>query len=254
MTVVVPGSTKPIVIDRLRSLGAEVVVEGAVWNEADAAARRAVEASDGAAAYVSPYDDPLLWEGHATLVPEIVAGLPPSAALSTLVVSVGGGGLLCGALGGLRDVGRDDVAVVAAETEGADCHARAVAAGGAPVALETISSVATSLGALEVTAEALQRAADRAGPVRPSVCGDAEAVAACVSFANDHRVLVEPACGAALATVYSDRLRRALFAEATTNADEYANEQRHAAVVIEVCGGSGVNLELLNGWKEQFGV
>lgn len=38
--------------------------------------------------------------------------------------------------------------------------------------------------------------------IKPWVCNDTDAVAACLRFAEDHRVLVEPACGAALAAVY----------------------------------------------------
>jgi L-serine/L-threonine ammonia-lyase len=58
---------------------------------------------------------------------------------------------------------------------------------------------------------------------------DAQATAACARFADAQRVLVEPACGAALAAV-----------------------DRHAAgfrrVLVEVCGGMGVSLELLRSW------
>lgn len=56
--------------------------------------------------YVSPYDDPLLWEGHSTLVDELAAsGIRPGA----IVASVGGGGLLCGLYQGLKRHGWHDV-------------------------------------------------------------------------------------------------------------------------------------------------
>jgi len=42
-------------------------------------------------------------------------------------------------------------------------------------------------------------------PTRAFTVTDAEAVSACVSLLDDHRVLVEPACGAALALLYSER-------------------------------------------------
>jgi L-serine/L-threonine ammonia-lyase len=63
-----------------------------------------------------------------------------------------------------------------------------------------------------------------------------------LSLAQDHRLLVEPACGAALSVVYSPRLRA-----------EYLQDIK-GPIVIEVCGGSGVNVSLLQEWKEQFGV
>ncbi|TDA49312.1 pyridoxal-phosphate dependent enzyme, partial [Burkholderia pyrrocinia] len=99
-------------------------------------------------AFVHPFDDPVLWQGHATMIDEMAAdemaavGPKPDA----VVLAVGGGGLLCGVLEGLARNGWHDVPVVAAETEGADCYARSVAQG-RPVELPEITSIATSLGA-----------------------------------------------------------------------------------------------------------
>ena len=47
---------------------------------------------------------------------------------------------------------------------------------------------------------------------------------------DDHRMLVEPSCGAALSCIYDGLLPR---------------DQPDSAVVIIVCGGSGVSLQLL---------
>lgn len=61
-------------------------------------------------------------------------------------------------------------------------------------------------------------------------------------MARDHRLLVEPACGAALAVLYSDRLRQEM--DILGGGD--------GPIVVEVCGGSGVNLDLLHQWKTDF--
>jgi L-serine/L-threonine ammonia-lyase len=53
-------------------------------------------------------------------------------------------------------------------------------------------------------------------------------------------MLVEPACGAALAVLYTERLRKEL------------PPAGDGPIVVVVCGGSGVNIELLQQWKEQF--
>jgi hypothetical protein len=63
---------------------------------------------------VPAYDDPLLWQGHASMVTEIhnqmrrgpgtISGLKPNV----VVCSVGGGGLLGGILVGLKQVGWED--------------------------------------------------------------------------------------------------------------------------------------------------
>jgi L-serine/L-threonine ammonia-lyase len=246
VAVVVPVTTKQMVIAKLQGLGADVTVHGDNWNAADVLARQRVQDDPGTAAYISPYDNPLLWTGHSSVIDEIDEQLQladVAAVLSTVVVSVGGGGLICGVLEGLARRGLTGCAVIAAETVGASSFGQAFKKGEL-VRLSGIDSVATSLGALEVTPAALDRAAKHqqaGGVVREAICTDAEAVHACWQFAQDHRLLVEPACGAALAVVYSERLR-----------EELLKDVGNGPIVIEVCGGSGVSLELLMQWKKDY--
>lgn len=313
VSVIVPETTKAMVVSKLKTLGADVTVFGKHWNEADALARKMVqdgqtgeEASGGTAPYyVSPYDNPLLWTGHSTVVDEILDQLPKTSSSSAsslarlrigaILASVGGGGLLSGIFEGLdRHRGRSDLVrgtkVVACETEGAASFAASFDAN--PLGsenyddrdqtrslnmkrLEGITSVATSLGALEVTPAVIRRAhrhqrrgrrdAENAGgngdeDVLSYTCTDAEAVDACVRFAADHRMLVEPACGAALAPVYSERLRGRLLrelgevqkSEKEKDEEDDDGDRGCRAIVVEVCGGSGVSAELLMEWKKQF--
>ncbi len=63
-----------------------------------------------------------------------------------IVVAVGGGGLLCGVVQGLQEVGWIDVPVFTSETEGAASFAISVKEGKL-VTLDAIKTVATSLGA-----------------------------------------------------------------------------------------------------------
>ena len=72
----------------------------------------------------------------------------------------------------------------------------------------------------------------RPGLVKPWVTQDAAAARACVQFLEDHRVLVEPACGAGLAAVYEK-----------SQALDGCN-----SVVVEVCGGALVDRETLQEW------
>lgn len=235
--VVVPQTTKEVVIAKLRSLGASVTVHGENWNAADEYTRDLVAKSTETAAYISPYDNPLLWTGHSTVVDEIreqLNGAQPAA----FIVSVGGGGLICGALEGIQRVGWKKTTVVAAETEGAASFGKAWTDG--IERLSSIDSIATSLGALQVTPVALQRSKDHE-LVTSLRCTDAEAVEACWNLAQDHRILVEPACGAALATLYSQRLRM-----------QWLSSIPEGPLVVEVCGGSGVNVDLLTQWKKAF--
>lgn len=63
------------------------------------------------------------------MIAEAAASLGARVKPGAVVVAVGGGGLLCGVVQGLRDVGWTDVPVVAMETVGADCFNAAVKAG-----------------------------------------------------------------------------------------------------------------------------
>ena len=140
VTVVVPETTSKRAIDLLRLEQAKVIVHGSSWQEANQLACAMVGDTD---AFIHPFDDPLLWKGHATMIDEVVAaGVRPDA----VVLSVGGGGLMCG-----------------------------------------------------------------------------------VQFADDHRVVTEPACGAALAGVY----------EGKAVLDSFSN------ILVIVCGGATTTLEQL---------
>jgi L-serine/L-threonine ammonia-lyase len=228
-TIVVPSTTPAWMQDLIRREEAEVRVQGENWDASHAHATTL--AQEAGAAYIHPFDDPRIWSGHAPLVHEIAeAGVRPGA----LIVAVGGGGLLCGVLEGMHQVGWVDVPVVAVETEGTASLAAAVRAGRL-VTLDKIDSIATTLGARTVAAEAL--AWTRRHPVTPWVVSDRAALTACLRFADDHRVLVEPACGAALAAIY----------------DRAAPLVRVGPIVAIVCGGAGVSLPLLAEWERKVG-
>lgn len=193
VTVVVPLTTSQRAIDLLHQLQAEVIVEGESWQEANQLAQTLIGAED---AFLHPFDDPLLWQGHATMIDEVVqSGLKPDA----VVLSVGGGGLLAGVVEGLQRNGWHDVPVLAVETEGA-ASLHASLAAGHRVELPAITSVASSLGARQVCDRALRCAETH--PIASLLVSDRAAVDACERFLDDHRVLVEPACGAALAAIY----------------------------------------------------
>lgn len=226
VTVVVPRTTSARARDLIRREGAMVLEHGASWDDAHERAVRL--AAETGSTYIHPFDDPVVWEGHATLVHEMAtSGIRPGA----IVVSVGGGGLLSGLLRGMHQVGWTDVPVLAAETEGAASFARSVEAGHL-VTLDAIRSLATTLGARTVTPEALTWS--KRHEIIPWVVSDRQAVDSCLRFADDHRVLVEPACGAALSAGY--QRAQPLIG--------------HGPVVIIVCGGAGVSCELLQEWDQ----
>lgn len=227
VTVVVPETTSERAKALVRLEGGEVIVHGASWSEANALALSMIGQGD---AFLHPFDDPLLWQGHATLIDEVVAsGLKPDA----VVLSVGGGGLLCGVVEGLRRNGLADVPVIAVETKGADSLAQSISEDHR-VELPAITSIATSLGAKQVAARAFEWTKEH--PIKSVVVSDKMAVSACLRFLDDHRVLTEPACGASLSLAY----------------DEPAVFAPFAKVLIVVCGGVTATLQQLQEWSRQF--
>lgn len=230
MTVILPSTTPGFMRERIEALGAQVLIEGDVWDAADALAQAI--AARGEAAYVSPFNHPYLWEGHASLVDEIAqAGPAPDA----IVVAVGGGGLICGIAQGLERNGLKDTAIIAVETAGAASLARSIEAG-EPITLPRIDTIASSLAARRVADAAFAWTQRRT--VVPAVVSDADAVRACLRFVDDHQTLVEPACGAALSLAY----------------DDHPALKPYARVAVVACGGVVTSLEKLAGWKAQFGV
>ncbi|KAI5918914.1 tryptophan synthase beta subunit-like PLP-dependent enzyme [Camillea tinctor] len=263
-TVVVPTSTPARVVAQLRARGAAHVHQcGANWSEADAFPRETLLARDAGGVYVPPFDHADIWDGVGTLVDEVCAQMPalqsPSSSSSegrgridAIACNVGGGGLLNGIMEGVvRNFAGDGPRVLALETRGAHSLAVAVEAR-ALVALPAITSVATSLGAPCVAARTLEWALS--GRVAHAVVDDAAAVRAAARFADDARILVEVACGATLAAVYEDGgrlLREALGFGAVGDREE---EWRAKNVVLVVCGGNNISLEMLRGYVEKFGV
>jgi L-serine/L-threonine ammonia-lyase len=230
VTVVVPESTKPRAIELIAQEQARVIVHGDNWNAAHEFAMTLVDEHH---AYLHPYDDPLLWQGHASLVDE-VAKQWGSARPDQVIVSVGGGGLLCGVAEGLQRQGWQDSAILAVETDGAASLHGALAAGEL-ITLPAIDSVATSLGARQVAPQAF--AVARKMKLTSTTVTDAAAVDACLRFLNDHRVLTEPACGASLAPVYAA-------------SSHIVPDSR---VLVIVCGGVGATVQQLLDWQQALG-
>ena len=90
--IFVPAVSAPAKVERIRALGAAVTVGGAVYQDAqDAATARAAETG---ALLVHPYDHPLVVAGQGTMARELDGQVP---GIDTVLIAVGGGGLIAGA-------------------------------------------------------------------------------------------------------------------------------------------------------------
>jgi len=229
-TIIIPSTTPHMVEEKLRFLGANVIVGGEIWDETDNMAQ--AMAKNDSLAYIPPFDHPVIWQGYHSIVEEIQKDITKPDAI---ILSVGGGGLFSGILDGLHQIGWNDVAMITAEPTGAASLATAMKEK-KHIRLDAINTICTTLGAKQICKHAFEWTQKH--PVFPQMVTDKASVEAVFHFADDHRLLVEPACGASLAILYE---KRSII-------------QQFKNIVVIVCGGSGVSLALLNEWKKQFNI
>lgn len=89
--VVMAENATPSKVAATKAYGAEVILHGSIWDEANEEAKRLV--AEHGYTFVHPFDDLELIAGQGTLGLEIAQDLP---SVSTVVVPIGGGGLISG--------------------------------------------------------------------------------------------------------------------------------------------------------------
>ena len=89
--IVMPRFTPGVKVERTRGFGADIVLHGDTLDEARAHALRLAEQQQ--LVFVHPYDDPDIVAGQGTVALEMLDDVPD---LDTLVVAIGGGGLIAG--------------------------------------------------------------------------------------------------------------------------------------------------------------
>ncbi|XP_022085865.1 L-serine dehydratase/L-threonine deaminase-like isoform X2 [Acanthaster planci] len=239
-TIVIPESTPTFVADGLRNEGANVIVRGKVWDNANEYALKLAEETDGSIV-IHPFDHPDVWEGHSSVIAECEREIPSKP--DAVIICIGGGGLLCGVVQGMQKAGWQDVPIIAMETRGADSYNQAVMAGEL-VTLPDITSKAKCLGALTVCRRSLECYKEH--PIISVVVDDRDAVNGCLKFLDDQRMLVELACGAALSCIYSNVL--------TDLQDSGKLRKDLQSVLLIVCGGSSISLDRLLEYKSSVGL
>lgn len=133
-TVFMWATANPIKVAATRGYGAEVDLTAG--NPVEAHERLLAYADETGRTFVHPFDDPVLQAGHGTLGLEVVEDVPDVA---TVVVPVGGGGLIAGVASAV------DCRVIGVEPEGAPSLSAAIAAG-EPVRIEP-NTIADGLNA-----------------------------------------------------------------------------------------------------------
>jgi threonine dehydratase len=192
-TIFVPRVTSPAKIERIRGYAADLVIGGDRY--ADALAASQIFAEERGALVVHAFDQPETLLGQGTLGQEIEADLPD---LDTLLVAVGGGGLI----GGIAAWFRGRIRIIAVEPDGCPTLWRALEAGH-PVDAEAEGIAADSLGPKRVGELMFPFA--QAFIERSVLVSDDEIGAAQRALWDNIRVATEPGGVAAFAALLSGR-------------------------------------------------
>ncbi|MFE0460078.1 threonine ammonia-lyase [Kitasatospora sp. NPDC058965] len=137
-TVFMPRAAPLPKVAATRDYGAEVRLHGATVDEALAAAQRFAETSG--AVFIHPFDHVDVVTGQATVGLEILEQCPE---VRTILVGVGGGGLLAGIAAAVKPL-RPDVRVVGVQAAGAAAYPPSLAAG-RPVTLPSFQTMADGI-------------------------------------------------------------------------------------------------------------
>jgi L-serine/L-threonine ammonia-lyase len=225
--LIVPKTTSGYMINKIKLLGANVEVFGENWDDTNVYATKISKELN--LPYVPPFDHPLLWQGHSTIIDECALEMDEP---DKIVVSVGGGGLLCGIFEGLKQNNWNRVKVITAETEGAASFAKSFMANKV-IQLNDVNTIATSLAAKKIAHQTLEYA--KQFDVEPYIMTDKSAFEGCQVFFDEFHTLVEPACGAALSYVMKNDL---------------TPKER---ILVIVCGGVNMGIEKFMEYNETFG-
>jgi threonine dehydratase len=196
-TVVMPVTTPLVKVSRTRALGATVVQHGSTLDDAAGECRRRM-AEEGLT-LVHPFDDEHVIAGQGTIGLELAEQLPE---LATVVVPIGGGGLISGIAIALKSL-RPGVRVIGVEPEAA-ATARASRDAGERTLLTSVETMADGV--------AVKRVGERTFPIIERFVDDLvtvsedEIASAIVLLLEQERIVVEGAGAVGVAALASGKI------------------------------------------------
>jgi threonine dehydratase len=121
--VVMAENATPSKIEATRGYGAEVVLHGRIWDDANEKAKELVR--DRGYTYIHPFDDEQLIAGQGTLGLEIIRDWPD---VDAVIVPIGGGGLISGVTLAVKSC-KPSARIIGVESSGAPAMKRSVESG-----------------------------------------------------------------------------------------------------------------------------
>lgn len=181
-TVVMPTTTPLMKVNRTKSYGADVVLEGDVFDEACDHAYKLAE--EFGYTFVHPFDDLDVATGQGTIAMEIIKELPT---VDYILVPIGGGGL-CTGVSTLAKLLNPKIKVIGVEPAGANCMQVSLKEGKV-VGLPQVNTIADGT--------AVKRPGEKLFPyIQENVDGiitieDSELIVAFLDMVENHKMIVE---------------------------------------------------------------
>ena len=181
-TVVMPTTTPLMKVNRTKSYGADVVLEGDVFDEACEHAYKL--ADEFGYTFVHPFDDLDVATGQGTIAMEIIKELPT---VDYILVPIGGGGL-CTGVSTLAKLLNPKIKVIGVEPAGANCMQVSLKEGKV-VGLPQVNTIADGT--------AVKRPGEKLFPyIQENVDGiitieDSELIVAFLDMVENHKMIVE---------------------------------------------------------------
>jgi threonine dehydratase len=221
--VAMAKNATPSKVEATKAYGAEVVLHGNIWDEADAFARKLVE--EHGYTYIHPFDDLQLIAGQGTVGLEILEDWPE---VDVIVVPIGGGGLISGIALAARAL-NPRVKVIGVESSGAPGMLRSVEAGHV-VTLDKVETIIDGLRVRRVGTHNVEIVRQMVDEI--VTLPDAEIFDAMLWVMHHAKLVVEGAAAAPVGALLKGLVKAPVGAR-----------------VVCVLSGGNVNLEQLRGLK-----
>jgi len=198
-TIVMPKTAPQTKIDATRGYGATVELVGQDFQDAMEYAQN-LAAEDASAEFVHAYDDPYIVAGQGTLGVEMYEQCPEA---DTIIVPIGGGGLISGISTAIDHLAGEDTRVIGVQATGAETVHESMDKG-IPVTLDSVDTIADGIatgGISRLTLDLMEAHVDEVVTV-----SDGEIANAILLSLERSKQFVEGAGGASVAALLSDEV------------------------------------------------
>ncbi|MGE0053498.1 MAG: threonine ammonia-lyase [Hyphomicrobium sp.] len=195
-TIVMPATTPTVKVENTKALGASVILHGDDFEEAARFAR--AHGASHSMTFIHPFDDPVVIAGQGTIALEMLAKVPD---LDTLIVPIGGGGLISGMAVAAKGL-KPDIRVIGVEAKLYPSMYNVMRHASLPIGGETLAEGIAVREPGYVTREIVSALVDDI-----LLVSEAELERALTLLITVEKTVVEGAGAAGLAALLADRAR-----------------------------------------------